>query len=89
MTWRHKGGRQPSGVVYVGRPTRWGNPYPVQTYGLNEALRRFREHLRARPDLVADAREVLTGYDLACYCPEGQPCHADEWLTLLNTSQVG
>jgi hypothetical protein len=26
---RTKGWRQPEGAVYVGRPTKWGNPFPV------------------------------------------------------------
>ena len=26
---RKKGWRMPEGAVYVGRPTRWGNPFPV------------------------------------------------------------
>lgn len=26
---RTKGWRMPGGVVYVGRPTKWGNPFPV------------------------------------------------------------
>jgi hypothetical protein len=28
---RTKGWRKPNGAVYVGRPTRWGNPYRVGT----------------------------------------------------------
>ena len=31
---RTKGWRMPEGSVYVGRPTRWGNPYPVGTGNL-------------------------------------------------------
>jgi hypothetical protein len=34
----------PPGGVSVARPTRWGNPYPVEEYGLGEVLRLFREH---------------------------------------------
>jgi hypothetical protein len=29
---RTKGWRMPDGVVYVGRPTRWGNPWSVAAY---------------------------------------------------------
>lgn len=31
---RVRGARLPPGVVYVGRPTRWGNPYRVGAVGL-------------------------------------------------------
>lgn len=27
---RTKGWRMPNGAIYVGRPSRWGNPWPVQ-----------------------------------------------------------
>ena len=30
------------------------------------------------------ARRELAGHDLACWCPLGQPCHADVLLALAN-----
>jgi hypothetical protein len=30
---RTKGWRMPEGAVYVGRPTKWGNPFPVKEHG--------------------------------------------------------
>jgi hypothetical protein len=27
---------------------------------------------------------ALRGKDLACWCREGEPCHADVWLRLAN-----
>lgn len=39
---RTKGWRMPEGAVYVGRPTKWGNPYwDVERYGLDLCLRAF------------------------------------------------
>lgn len=32
----------------------------------------------------AEALAGLTGMDLACWCPPGQPCHADVLLELAN-----
>jgi hypothetical protein len=35
-------------------------------------------------DLIAAARRDLAGRDLACWCPEGVPCHGDvllRWAT--------
>jgi hypothetical protein len=29
-------------------------------------------------------RDALHGHDLMCWCPDGQPCHADELLELAN-----
>lgn len=34
--------------------------------------------------LAAFAKEELRGKDLACFCPIGQPCHADVLLELAN-----
>jgi hypothetical protein len=33
---------------------------------------------------VGDVQRELRGWDLACYCPLDQPCHADVLLELAN-----
>lgn len=39
----------------------------------------------AKPDGFVDVvRAELAGLDLACWCPLGQPCHADELLRIAN-----
>ncbi len=35
-------------------------------------------------DYSAEARRILRGHDLACWCPLDQPCHADVLLELAN-----
>lgn len=88
---RVRGWSKPEGSVYVGRPTRWGNPFrpgaPVSIeYGGGEvidatdAVALFAVHLRRRPELAAAARMELAGRDLLCWCPVGEPCHADVLL---------
>jgi hypothetical protein len=75
---RTPGWRKPPGAVLVTRPhSPYANPYPVAEYGRDESLRRYREHLRAHPALVARARVELAGKTLACWCPPDVPCHAD------------
>ncbi len=86
---RTKGWRKPANVVYVGRPTRWGNPYRVEELGRTEAMRRFRKLFEAKargaktefpvPDL-----SELRGKDLACWCRPDQECHADILIELAN-----
>lgn len=110
---RSKGWRMPEGAVYVGRPTKWGNPFPVGSFGIDKALEYFREFCagecdNSMPDnakqmyRVAEskvyeggpamltvselARVFLRGRDLACWCPLGQPCHADVLLELANST---
>jgi hypothetical protein len=80
---RQRGTRLPDGAVYVGRPTKWGNPF---THGPVEqvvaAYRQWlgREIMRGNLDLGE-----LRGKTLACWCPLDQPCHADVLLELANT----
>ena len=38
----------------------------------------------AWPEWLRKNVETLRGKDLACWCPEGQPCHADVLLELAN-----
>lgn len=78
---RRKGARLPDGVIVVTRPTKWGNPHPLNL-GRAEAVRRYREDLLAGrlPVSVEDVRRELRGRDLACYCPLDGPCHADVLL---------
>jgi hypothetical protein len=73
----------PAGAVYVGRPTRWGNPFKVSEYGRADAVRRFDEYLRSMPeDMLEQLIAPLRGKDLACFCPLDAPCHADVLLRL-------
>ena len=44
----------------------------------------YLNHLRTNPDLINSARLELRGKDLACWCPLGQPCHADVLLEVAN-----
>jgi hypothetical protein len=75
----------PEGTVVVTRPTKWGNPHPLEL-GRAEAVRRYREDLLAGRLRVtaADAKRELRGRDLACYCPLDAPCHADVLLEVAN-----
>jgi hypothetical protein len=86
---RTKGWRMPEGAMYVGRPTRWGNPYregdafmafyPPLTLGLTISL--FRGYASLQ---TCDWFAPLRGHDLACWCQLDQPCHANVLLELAN-----
>ena len=67
------------------RPTKWGNPHPLEL-GRAEAVRRYREDLLAGrlAVTVEDVKRELRGRDLACYCPLDGPCHADVLLAIAN-----
>lgn len=74
---RRKGARLPAGVIVVTRPTKWGNPHPLEL-GREEAVRRYRKDLLAGrlAVTVEDAKRELRGRDLACLLPARRtlPC---------------
>lgn len=76
----------PDDAVYVGRPTKWGNPYVVGKDGTQEeCVRHYRSWLSlpAQADLRKTAREELQGKDLVCWCYP-RPCHAEALLEVAN-----
>lgn len=84
---RRRGVALPPGAVYVGRPTRWGNPYrcAATPAARAEAVARYRTWLEDQAELQAAIRAHLAGWDLACWCPvDSHPCHADVLLHLAN-----
>jgi hypothetical protein len=95
---RTKGWRKPETAIVVSRPSIFGNPFPL-TAGLTRAdvVANFRgwlsdddvpdfawktQHTALRRALDAG---VLRGFDLACWCPLDQPCHADVLLEMVNS----
>ena len=81
---RTKGWKMPEGAVYVGRPTPYGNPFDVSTYGRELAIRNFRNRCVGLVAIKPDFFEELRGKDLACWCALDQPCHADVLLEVSN-----
>ena len=89
---RTKGWRMPKGAIYVGRPTKWGNPYQVDAANYRGAVNLFRTYLHCSPrgiELVPSIRRELRGKVLACWCPRGKPCHADVLLEVANAQPKG
>lgn len=86
---RSPGWRTPPGAVYVGRPTRWGNPYRVgkNAKSRDEAVDLFELFTLQTPSFCDEVRRELRGRDLVCWCTEGQPCHADVLLEIANATE--
>ena len=83
---RAKGYRQPPGTLYVGRPTRYGNPHAIADSSREDAVKNFKTQFwRNELDITpALAREEMAGYlYLSCWCPLDKPCHADEYIKAL------
>lgn len=73
----------PENTVYVGRGSKFGNPFTVEEYGREAAVSKFRSRVT---EMIASGSidiNELKGKDLACWCKENQKCHADVLLELL------
>ncbi len=75
----------PKGSVYIGRPSKWGNPFTIGKDGDRfDVIAKYREWLRSQPELILAAKRELAGKDLVCFCaPKG--CHGDVLLEVANT----
>jgi hypothetical protein len=93
---RIKGWKMPPNTVYVGRPTKWGNPFIIGYTSPSDNTR-----LMTREDVVIEYErwlrqkvkgdphflDALRGKDLACWCPLDKPCHADVILKFLEGAE--
>ena len=82
----------PEGAVYVGRPSRWGNPFKIGSKGFGsgvdkidrqQAVDSYRKWLECRLANNPHFLEPLRGKDLVCWCAP-LPCHADVLLEFAN-----
>ena len=80
--------------VYVGRPTKFGNPFKANVMGAGPAITQFREWLKQHrmfmtPESAEQRDELLKGIselkgkNLACFCKISEPCHADVLLEMI------
>jgi hypothetical protein len=62
--------------VYIGRGTKWGNPYRCGKHRARSvAVAQYEERLKRSPELMRDLHE-LKGKVLGCHCKPAQ-CHGD------------
>lgn len=85
---RTAGWKMPPNTVYVGRPTRWGNPNDWRHSGRTKAVEAYRtqwvEFFAKDAEALPRLKLHLAGKNLACWCPLSMPCHADVLLDLAN-----
>jgi hypothetical protein len=69
--------------VYIGRPSKWGNPFVLRDEQHREALiGHYKKWLLNQPQLLADLRE-LKGKRLGCYCAP-KLCHGNILAEMAN-----
>lgn len=71
--------------VYIGRPSKWGNPFKLGPHGTRAVvISLYRDWLhKHRPSLIEDAKNELRGKVLGCYCAP-LACHGDVLLEIAN-----
>lgn len=63
--------------VYIGRPSKWGNPFVIGPDGTRaDVVRKFEEYLQSNPVLMEAVKRELKGKDLVCFCAP-LSCHGD------------
>jgi len=73
--------------VYIGRGSKWGNPFRIGIDGTREeVIEKYRNYVLTRPDLLA-ALDELEGKRLGCYC-KPLPCHGDVLVELIKKKKM-
>lgn len=68
--------------VYIGRPSKWGNPFVIGRDGDRGAvIAKYEQHVLADEELLGALGE-LVGKALGCWCAP-RPCHGDVLVRLV------
>jgi len=68
--------------VYIGRGSKWGNPFVIGRDGNREqVIEIYRQWIKGQHKLLADLHE-LKGKRLGCYC-KPKACHGDVLVELV------
>lgn len=80
--------------VYIGRPSKWGNPFShkegtqaqFKVKDRREAIQKFEEYLLGNEELMSQIHE-LKGKVLGCWC-KPQACHGDVLVKYANAKSL-
>lgn len=71
--------------TYVGRPSKFGNPFVIGQHGSRaDVIARYETWLLSQPALVEAAKRELRGKSLVCWCAP-LACHGDVLLRVANS----
>lgn len=63
--------------VYIGRPSKYGNPFKIGKDGTREeVIEKYRDWLHRNPNLMREVKEELKDKVLGCWC-KPDACHGD------------
>lgn len=70
--------------VYIGRPSKWGNPFVIGKDGeREEVILKYENYILNNPLLLEECKRELRGKNLVCFCAP-KPCHGDVLLKIAN-----
>lgn len=77
--------------IYIGRGSKWGNPYthlpntsaPWLVDSREDAVRLYEEWIRSQPELLAAVKKELKGKILGCFCAP-LLCHGEVLIKISN-----
>jgi hypothetical protein len=76
----------PAGAIYIGRGSKWGNPFRIGPDGDRATvISKYERWLRDQHHLLR-ALDELRGHHLVCFCAP-LACHGDLLLWLANASR--
>ena len=82
---KHQAGVPPN-AVYIGRGSKWGNPFRIGPDGNRADVIAAYELWLSNQHHLLRALDELRGRDLVCFCAP-LPCHGDLLLWLANASR--
>jgi hypothetical protein len=88
------GGLLPPRTKLITPPSRWANPFMAKVKARESAdahaasVARYREWIMTPQcaQIRSQAKRVLAGWNLACKCQVGSPCHGDVLLEIANAN---
>jgi len=81
--WNKRDPNCPKDAIYIGRPSKWGNPYQIGVSGTRgEVIQMYREDIEDAIVSNPHYLDELKGKDLVCWCAP-KPCHGDVLLELV------
>jgi len=76
-----------SDEVYIGRGSKWGNPYVIGRDGNREqVIEKYRSYIMKEPALINDLPE-LRDKTLVCFC-KPKACHGDVLVNLIERQNI-
>ncbi len=78
-------------ILYVGRPTKYGNPFQVSCQStlefrkiqIEKYYQMILNNVWTEPT-IRTLKQELKGKNLSCWCKISEPCHADVLLQIAN-----